>query len=114
MWYVYIHTCISLRVLDLGFILTRTTCLFPRLVPFSLSFLHFYLKYTQPLFIQSIMAAKGIYDAKPVKIHLFGQPATGDLQRPFATAPGMMGRSFNPLPLAPACSDHMFSSERND
>ncbi|CED84465.1 Protein involved in inorganic phosphate transport [Phaffia rhodozyma] len=52
-------------------------------------FLHGYMKYTQPLFIQSIMTLKGLYDSKPAKVYLFGQPATGDLKRPWlAAAPG--------------------------
>lgn len=47
------------------------------------------MKYTQPLFIQSIMTVKGLYDSKPAKVYLMGQPATGDLKRPWlAAAPG--------------------------
>lgn len=104
-----------------------------------MGFMHLYMKYTQPLFIQSILPVKGLYDSKVtinptplglhyvghqpprpdpsrstlrlvpshltprsltstnsplvnprpqiLKIHLLGQPATGDLQRPFAAAP---------------------------
>ncbi|GAA5991989.1 hypothetical protein JCM11641_005336 [Rhodosporidiobolus odoratus] len=55
-------------------------------------FMHLYMKYTQPLFIQGIMPLKAIYDSKIVKIHLLNKPATGDLKRPFAAAPSM----FNP------------------
>lgn len=51
---------------------------------------HLYLKYTQPLFIQSLMGLKNLYDAKLVAIHLLGKPAEGDLARPFKT-PGMFG-----------------------
>ena len=51
-----------------------------------MSVMHLYLKYTQPLFIQALMGIKGLYDAKPVHIHLLGRPAVGDLKRPFKVA----------------------------
>lgn len=54
--------------------------------------MHGYFKFTQPLFVQALMGVKGIYDAKPVAIHLFGKPATGDLKRPFSS-PSLMGRT---------------------
>ncbi|OBZ72342.1 Inorganic phosphate transport protein PHO88 [Grifola frondosa] len=60
-----------------------------------MAFLHLYLKYTQPLFIQALMAFKTLYDAKPVAIHLFGQAAEGDLKRPFKSA-GLFGATANP------------------
>ena len=31
------------------------------------------------------MALKNLYDSKPIKIHILGQPAEGDLKRPFKT-----------------------------
>jgi hypothetical protein len=37
------------------------------------------------------MGIKGVFDAKPVAIHIFGKPATGDLKRPFTTA-SLFGR----------------------
>ncbi|CAA7265624.1 unnamed protein product [Cyclocybe aegerita] len=52
--------------------------------------MHIYFKFTQPLFIQALMGVKNLYDAKPVAIHLFNKPATGDLKRPFKTG-GMFG-----------------------
>ncbi|THH31197.1 hypothetical protein EUX98_g2967 [Antrodiella citrinella] len=55
-----------------------------------MGFLHGYMAYTQPLFIQSLMGLKGLYDAKTVAIHLLGKPAEGDLKRPF-TAPALFG-----------------------
>jgi hypothetical protein len=58
--------------------------------------MHGYFKFTQPLFVQALMGLKGLYDAKPVAIHLLGKPATGDLKRPFTTQ-GIMGK----LHLAP-------------
>lgn len=57
-----------------------------------MGFLHLYLKYTQPLFIQALMGLKGLYDSKEIQIHLFGQPAKGELERPFKAAPGLFGR----------------------
>ena len=53
--------------------------------------MHIYFKFTQPLFIQSLMGLKTLYDAKPVAIHLLGKPATGELKRPFKT-PALFGR----------------------
>ena len=53
--------------------------------------LHLYLGYTQPLFVQAVMGIKNLYDAKLVSIFVFGQPAVGDLQRPFKPAPGLLG-----------------------
>ncbi|KAI0951478.1 hypothetical protein AcW1_008513 [Taiwanofungus camphoratus] len=58
-------------------------------------FLHGYLKYTQPLFIQALMGIKNLYDAKPVAIYVFGKPAEGDLKRPFKIA-GMFAAAANP------------------
>jgi hypothetical protein len=62
--------------------------------------LHGYLKYTQPLFIQSLMGLKNLYDAKPVAIHLLGQPAEGELQRPFKVAGLFGGKSLEHLPIS--------------
>lgn len=56
-----------------------------------MAFLHIYLKYTQPLFVQALMGLKSLYEAKTVKIHLLGRPADGDLKRPFKGAGGMFG-----------------------
>jgi len=58
--------------------------------------MHLYLKYTQPLFMQALMGLKGVYDAKPVAIHIFGKPAEGDLKRPFKSGGGMFGASADP------------------
>lgn len=51
-----------------------------------MGFMHLYMKYTQPLFIQSLMGLKNLYDAKLLHIHLLGKPAVGDYKRPFAAA----------------------------
>ncbi|PSN71077.1 inorganic phosphate transport PHO88 [Corynespora cassiicola Philippines] len=53
--------------------------------------MHFYFKYTNPLLIQSIIPLKGAFEGNLVKVHLFGKPATGDLQRPWKAAGGLMG-----------------------
>ncbi|KAI0688691.1 inorganic phosphate transporter [Cerioporus squamosus] len=60
-----------------------------------MAFMHLYLKYTQPLFIQALMGLKTLYDAKPVRIHLLGRPAEGDLKRPFKVG-GMFGAASDP------------------
>ena len=57
--------------------------------------MHIYLKFTQPLFIQALMGIKGLYDAKPVAIHVLGRAAEGDLKRPFK-AGGMFGAASDP------------------
>jgi hypothetical protein len=59
-------------------------------------FLHGYLKYTQPLFIQSIMGLKALYESKEIALHLLGQKAEGDLKRPFKAAPGLFGGMTQP------------------
>ena len=56
----------------------------------QMGFMHLYMKYTQPLFIQGILPLKGLYDSKILLIHLLGKPATGDLKRPFAVPAGFM------------------------
>ncbi|KAL1854908.1 hypothetical protein VTK73DRAFT_8639 [Phialemonium thermophilum] len=55
-----------------------------------MAFMHLYLKYTNPLLIQSIIPLKGAFEANLTKIHLFGQPAAGDLKRPFKQSAGFM------------------------
>lgn len=55
-----------------------------------MGFMHLYMKYTQPLFIQGILPLKGLYDSKVLLIHLLGKPATGELKRPFAVPAGFM------------------------
>ncbi|KAG2017295.1 inorganic phosphate transporter, variant 2 [Coprinopsis cinerea AmutBmut pab1-1] len=52
--------------------------------------MHLYFKFTQPLFVQSLMGLKNLYDAKLVAIHLLGKEPSGELSRPFKTA-GMFG-----------------------
>ncbi len=66
-----------------------------------MAFMHLYLKYTNPLLIQSIIPLKGLFEANLTKIYLFGQPATGDLKRPFKAGAGFMSG----LQSGPAQSD---------
>jgi len=54
-----------------------------------MGFMHLYLGYTQPLFVQALMGLKGLYEAKPIAIHVFGKPAEGDLKRPFKSMGGL-------------------------
>ncbi|KAJ4991751.1 phosphate transporter [Stagonosporopsis vannaccii] len=56
-----------------------------------MAFMHLYMKYTNPLLIQSIIPLKGAFEGNLVKVHLFGQPATGELARPWKAAAGFMG-----------------------
>lgn len=51
-----------------------------------MAFMHIYMKYTNPLLIQSILPLKSAVEQKIVQIHVFGKPATGDLKRPFKAA----------------------------
>lgn len=56
-----------------------------------MAFMHLYMKYTNPLLIQSIIPLKGAFEGNLIKVHLFGQPATGELARPWKAAAGLMG-----------------------
>ena len=55
-----------------------------------MAFMHLYLKYTNPLMIQSILPLKSAFESNLAKIYLFGQPASGDLKRPFKSGGGFM------------------------
>ena len=62
-----------------------------------MAFMHIYMKYTNPLIIQSIIPLKSALESNLAKIYLFGQPASGDLKRPFKTGGGFMqGLSSGP------------------
>lgn len=62
--------------------------------------MHLYFKYTNPLMIQSILPLKGAFEGNLVKIHVFGQPAIGDLKRPWKAAAGFMGMGGSGEPKA--------------
>ncbi|KAL7794209.1 inorganic phosphate transporter Pho88 [Trichoderma ceciliae] len=55
-----------------------------------MSFMHLYMKYTNPLVIQSIIPVKSVFESNLAKIHIYGQPASGELKRPFKQAQGIM------------------------
>lgn len=56
-----------------------------------MAFMHLYLKYTNPLLIQSIIPLKGVFESNIAKVHLLGKPASGELKRPWKAAGGFMG-----------------------
>jgi hypothetical protein len=56
-----------------------------------MAFMHIYLKYTNPLLIQSIIPLKGAFEGNLVKVHLLGQQAVGELKRPWKAASGFPG-----------------------
>lgn len=45
-----------------------------------MGFMHLYMKYTNPLIMQSVSGVKSALESNIVKIHLYGSPATGDLK----------------------------------
>jgi len=53
--------------------------------------MHLYFHYTNPLLIQSIIPFKGALEGNLVKVHIFGQPAAGELKRPWKAAGGFGG-----------------------
>ena len=55
-----------------------------------MGFMHLYMKYTNPLVMQSVSSVKSALEANIVKIHVFGVPASGDLKRPFKAAPNFL------------------------
>lgn len=48
-----------------------------------MGFMHLYMKFTNPLFMQLISPVKGAIEHNEVMIHLWNKPATGLLKRPF-------------------------------
>ncbi|QPG76415.1 hypothetical protein FOA43_003804 [Brettanomyces nanus] len=52
-------------------------------------FMHLYMKFANPLVMQSISPVKGALENKEVQIHIFHKAASGDLKRPFKAAPGL-------------------------
>ncbi|CCH46036.1 Inorganic phosphate transport protein PHO88 [Wickerhamomyces ciferrii] len=51
-----------------------------------MAFMHLYMKYTNPLVMQSISPVKSALESNIVQIHVFGKAASGDLKRPFKAA----------------------------
>ncbi|KAG7718939.1 hypothetical protein KL933_002329 [Ogataea haglerorum] len=56
-----------------------------------MAFMHLYMKYANPLLMQSISPLKSAFESNLVQIHVFGKPATGDLKRPFKASAGLFG-----------------------
>jgi len=56
-----------------------------------MGFMHIYLKYTNPLLIQSIIPVKGAFESTLFKVHILGKPAVGELKRPWKAGGGLMG-----------------------
>ncbi|KAH3684812.1 hypothetical protein WICPIJ_004207 [Wickerhamomyces pijperi] len=77
-------TVTTVKEYDLEQIQTATKGVFTSLA--MMGFMHLYMKYTNPLFMQIISPIKGALELNIVKIHLFGQAAVGDLKRPFKAA----------------------------
>ena len=48
-----------------------------------MGFMHLYMKYTNPLLIQSIIPLKGAFESNIVKVYVYGKPAVGELKRPW-------------------------------
>lgn len=59
-----------------------------------MGFMHFYMGYVNPLFMQSISPVKSALEHNEVQINLFGKPAVGPLKRPFKT-PSMFENLMN-------------------
>lgn len=78
----------TVREYDLKQVNTQIRSVFTSLA--MMGFMHIYMKYTNPLVMQSISSVKSALEANIVKIHLFGTPASGDLKRPFKAAPGFL------------------------
>jgi len=56
-----------------------------------MAFMHIYLKYTNPLLIQSLIPVKGAFESNLFKVYILGKPAVGELKRPWKASGGMMG-----------------------
>ncbi|KAH0562044.1 hypothetical protein GP486_003253 [Trichoglossum hirsutum] len=53
--------------------------------------MHLYFKFSSPLMVQSVIPLKSVFEGNLVKIHLLGEPATGDLERPWKANSGLAG-----------------------
>lgn len=76
---------ITIKDYDLTEINSALKSLFNNLM--IMLFMHFYLGYTNPLFMQSISPIKSTLENKVVKIMFFNHSDTGYLKRPFKTEP---------------------------
>ena len=55
-----------------------------------MAFMHLYMRYTNPLIIQSIIPLKTALESNLVKVHIRGQQATGELARPWKAGGGLL------------------------
>lgn len=69
-----------------------------------MAFMHIYLKYTNPLVMQSIIPLKSAFESNLVKVHIFGKPAVGELKRPWKASGGMMGMGGSTGPVTDKAS----------
>lgn len=65
-----------------------------------MGFLHLYMGYIPPLFVQSLTTLKGVLESNEVKLHLWGSKPEGPLSRPFKSAPGLL-EQFTGAPSGP-------------
>ena len=61
-----------------------------------IGFLHYKWAYIRPLVMQCVMMPMSLYDNKLIKVHVLGQPATGDLQRPWKPPASPLAALMNP------------------
>lgn len=76
-----------------------------------MGFLHVYMKFTQPLFVQALMGIKNLVESNLFKLYILNKPAEGDLKRPFKAAPGFFGGvwSYCDLSIGDTLADAYFS-----
>ncbi|EIW72863.1 inorganic phosphate transporter pho88 [Tremella mesenterica] len=83
-----------------------------------MGFLHFYMKYTQPLFVQALMTVKGVLESNEAKLHIWGSKPEGPLSRPFKTQGGFMesltGQTQGPQTDAAAIKEAEKAGKKND
>lgn len=82
--------------------------------------MHFYMKFTNPLFMQCLNPIKGALEHNVTRLNLWGAKPEGDLQRPFKTAGFLDAFTKKPEPqpvessAAPAASNEPKIVELND
>ncbi|ANB15886.1 Pho88p [Sugiyamaella lignohabitans] len=74
----------TIKEYDLGQVTSAMKGVFQGIA--MMAFMHLYMKYTNPLLIQSILPVKSAIEQNIVQIHVFGKPAAGNLKRPFKVA----------------------------
>lgn len=85
-----------------------------------ISAMHWYFKFTQPLVLQSVLPIKNLLTHKVALIHLWGDAAEGQLQRPFkaenpfAAMLGGAGADNAAAAAAPAAANQQDNHEKKD